>query len=129
MLWLTQRELWSSLHANFKIVVQIYDTLIDLFIFLRILTMTDQELNDLARKFVGEEYGGKEDFMGEAENLLSWIAKEYCIISKKKVIGNHRTLTLLSTEHPRPSGRCNAKAKALLLESLFGKEVFENEEE
>ena len=57
--------------------------------------MTPEEITKLAEEYVAKVYGGDTDFIDEAENVISWLLRTHCIVSKKKAT----ELCRLTLEH------------------------------
>lgn len=47
--------------------------------------MDEQQLENLAREYVDEVYNGDTDFTEEAEQLIHWLSKRFCLVDKKRV--------------------------------------------
>ena len=47
--------------------------------------MTPEEIRKLAVEYVAKVYGGYTDFIDEAENVISWLLRTHCIVSREKV--------------------------------------------
>lgn len=57
--------------------------------------MTPEEITKLAEEYVAKVYGGDTDFIDEAENVISWLLRSHCIVSKEKAT----ELCRLTLEH------------------------------
>lgn len=44
--------------------------------------MTDDQIREMARKYAAEVYNGDTDFIDEAENVISWLLRDYYIVNK-----------------------------------------------
>lgn len=104
--------------------------------------MTDQELQQLAQQYAEdmcpiEDYT-KGDYIDlEARNtelqihrddamqVLRWITKTHCIVSREKVQKHHKDYAFLSRKHPKASERHLSEIIIKEIEDLFGKELFE----
>ncbi len=47
--------------------------------------MTPEEIRDIARKYVADVYGGDTDFIDEAENVITWLLRDHCVVSKSEI--------------------------------------------
>ena len=47
--------------------------------------MTPEEITKLAEEYVADVYGGDTDFIDETDNVISWLLRTHCIVSKEKV--------------------------------------------
>ena len=57
--------------------------------------MTPEEITKLAEEYAAKVYGGDTDFIDEAENVISWLLRTHCIVSKEKAT----ELCRLTLEH------------------------------
>lgn len=104
--------------------------------------MTNDEIAKLAREYVADVYDGDTDFIDEAENVISWLLRTHCIVSKEKVRKSHTAELDLALFYTRRANSCcnntcrsayegskdAALSRASLLESLFDAETFKNSE-
>ena len=93
--------------------------------------ITQDEIAKLAREYVADLYNGDTDFINEAENVISWLLRTHCIVSKEKVNEEYQT-ALSQIEDGRvydvPRMESYGMGKQKVLESLFDAETFKNSE-
>lgn len=84
--------------------------------------MIQDEIKDIARKYVADVYGGDTDFIDEAENVITWLLRDYCVVSleavEREVADSHYT----DDDADIASIVSGQMLKRLFGEDLFGKE-------
>ena len=104
--------------------------------------MTPEEITKLAEEYVTDVYNGDTDFINEAKNIISWLLRTHCIVSKEEVRKMHDNELEFAQFYQRKADSCInprcridyeisrdiAKSRANLLESLFDAETFKNSE-
>ncbi len=88
--------------------------------------MKDDEITKLAREYVAEVYGGDTDFINEAENVIRFLLRTHCIVSKEKVRKAYDNANQ-GDAYDRFDNGYNLGVVDIL-ESLFDAETFKNEE-
>ena len=92
--------------------------------------MTEDEIKKLARSAAEEMYKGYKEknialMEEEFKMLISFILKEHCIVEKDKILIQHAWYMQRIKEVS--SNRQMNQGKAIALENLFGKEMFEED--
>ena len=101
--------------------------------------MTEEEIKKIAREYA--EYCCREtDYEGDivernmdlhicadevAMPLLEWLSKDYCIVPKVEILNQHAWYMQRMKEVS--SNRQMNRGKAIALENLFGREMFEED--
>lgn len=97
--------------------------------------MTEEEIKKLAREYTEDIFGKddypfKEDDMCNAEDnfesVVTFLSKDYCIIPKVDIINQHAWYMQRMKEVS--SNRQMNRGKAIALENLVGKELFNDTE-
>lgn len=95
--------------------------------------MSDEEIKKIARLFVEETSNGDAldqhiDFAeGYAIEVLRWLSKRFCIVSKEQALMGHKMAKRAYDAVFNPFSREVFKGQYLVFESLFGKEMFEED--
>ena len=88
--------------------------------------MTDEEIRNLAEQYVKEVHYD-DYFLEEATRVIQWLTKDYCIVPKVEILNQHAWYMQRMKEVS--SNRQMNRGKAIALENLFGKEMFEEDNE
>lgn len=95
--------------------------------------MSEKEIKKIARAFAeatsnGDALDPHIDFAEQyASEVLDWLSKDYCIVPKVEVLNQHTWYMQRMKEVS--SNRQMNRAKAIALENLFGREMFEQKGE
>ena len=90
--------------------------------------MTEEEIKKMALRFALEKSEGDafDPFEVEyASEVLQWLTKDYCIVPKVEILNQHAWYMQRMKEVS--SNRQMNRGKAIALENLFGKEMFEED--
>lgn len=100
--------------------------------------MTDEEIKKIAREYAEskcsiQEYlqaydrrdNLNEAYYKEGLAVLEWLCKDYCIIPKVEILNQHAWYMQRMKEVS--SNRQMNRGKAIALENLFGREMFEED--
>ena len=86
--------------------------------------MTAEDVKKLAGQYVREVHYD-DYFLDEATRVLEWLSKDYCIVPKVEILNQHAWYMQRMKEVS--SARQMNRGKAIALEYLFGKEMFEED--
>ena len=96
--------------------------------------MTDEEIKKLAEQYAEDIFGEgdypfKEDDMcnaeGDFKSVVTFLLKDYCIVPKVEILNQHAWYMQRMKEVS--SNRQMNRGKAIALENLFGREMFEED--
>lgn len=90
--------------------------------------MTPEEIRKLAEEYVAKVYGGDTDFIDEAENVISWLLRSHCIVEKSIVRVMHTALSKEMSMLNNWEEREIFKARISMLNYLFGKDLFNDDD-
>ena len=86
--------------------------------------MTDEEIKKIARRFELDMYPTMPDMLS-AKAMLEWLCKDHCIVPKVEILNQHAWYIQRMKEVS--SNRQMNRGKAIALENLFGREMFEED--
>ena len=85
---------------------------------------------ELAKKYVDQTYNGDTDFIDEAENVISWLLRDYAIVPKsqlKELYECYKQHEVVSKEKSLYEAEMIARGSQATMRDIFGSGLFENE--